>query len=226
MKRYLRFHLCRGTWGCDLQLARQIAAHFVVYSHSYLHVRRGLQSRFLEPRPPHPSLLPTLTPSSDVLPSMQTSAPPIETLSNYAPDTSYTWTVNLAASTAIMFRLTDATGSIYFSSPEEIQTGFTSCISSSATTTTVATPTSSANSSGTIIGKRRLGESAVTSVRMLMLRSVFRVIGLAQLAQSSVSNQPRSRVSHDLIASSSQPDSDVWKTHNVSNMNDWLQPPL
>jgi hypothetical protein len=64
-----------------------------------------------------------------VLPGGQLSAAPLATLdSQPTSDTSYTWTVNIAAGTSITLTITDSTGATAATAPVTINQGGSGCL--------------------------------------------------------------------------------------------------
>ncbi|KAL0255781.1 hypothetical protein I308_100588 [Cryptococcus tetragattii IND107] len=84
-----------------------------------------------------------------------------------------TWKVDIDAGTSITFKITDASGSIQYSSPVTIQDGDSSCVNSSASNSTSAasgssssgnsSATSSADSTGAAAGGAASGSSTTAS---------------------------------------------------------------
>ncbi|ORX33452.1 hypothetical protein BD324DRAFT_639843 [Kockovaella imperatae] len=91
-----------------------------------------------------------------IIPGGDTSSAPLETLVSDTSDTSYTWTVNLAAGTEVNIKVTDNTGVSQYSSQKDILSGgSSSCLNSTATSiagaagaTTGATSAASSSSTG------------------------------------------------------------------------------
>ncbi|EAL17824.1 hypothetical protein CNBL0860 [Cryptococcus deneoformans B-3501A] len=74
------------------------------------------------------------------IPGGQVSAAAIETINDSLTTSPYTWTVNLAAGTNITLKITDATGTIAYSSPIVVQAGSSqSCINATASTSGLST---------------------------------------------------------------------------------------
>ncbi|ADV21961.1 hypothetical protein CND03920 [Cryptococcus gattii WM276] len=108
-----------------------------------------------------------------VIPGGQSSAAALETISDNESGNQVTWKVDIDAGTSITFKITDASGSIQYSSPVTIQDGDSSCVNSSASNSTSAasgssssgnsSATSSANSTGAAAGGATSGSSSAAS---------------------------------------------------------------
>ncbi|WVO18984.1 uncharacterized protein IAS62_000260 [Cryptococcus decagattii] len=108
-----------------------------------------------------------------VIPGGQSSAAALETISDNESGNQVTWKADIDAGTSITFKITDASGSIQYSSPVTIQDGDASCVNSSASNSTSAasgssssgnsSATSSADSTGAAAGGAASGSSAAAS---------------------------------------------------------------
>nr|KIR89266.1 hypothetical protein I308_00271 [Cryptococcus tetragattii IND107] len=108
-----------------------------------------------------------------VIPGGQSSAAALETISDNESGNQVTWKVDIDAGTSITFKITDASGSIQYSSPVTIQDGDSSCVNSSASNSTSAasgssssgnsSATSSADSTGAAAGGAASGSSTTAS---------------------------------------------------------------
>ncbi|KGB75002.2 hypothetical protein CNBG_0840 [Cryptococcus deuterogattii R265] len=108
-----------------------------------------------------------------VIPGGQPSAAALETISDNESGNQVTWKVDIDAGTSITFKITDASGSIQYSSPVTIQDGDSSCVNSSAGNSTSAasgssssgnsSATSSADSTGAAAGGAASGSSTAAS---------------------------------------------------------------
>lgn len=110
---------------------------------------------------------------SAVIPGGQSSAAALETISDSESGNQVTWNADIDAGTSITFKITDASGSIQYSSPVTIQDGDSSCVNSSGSNSTSAasgssssgnsTATSSANSTGAAAGGAASGSSTAAA---------------------------------------------------------------
>lgn len=108
-----------------------------------------------------------------VIPGGQSSAAALETISDNESGNQVTWKVDIDAGTSITFKITDASGSIQYSSPVTIQDGDSSCVNSSASNSTSAasgssssgnsSATPSADSTGAAAGGAASGSSTTAS---------------------------------------------------------------
>ncbi|OWZ47631.1 hypothetical protein C356_02744 [Cryptococcus neoformans c45] len=108
-----------------------------------------------------------------VIPGGQSSAAALETISDSESGNQVTWNADIDAGTSITFKITDASGSIQYSSPITIQDGDSSCVNSSGSNSTSAasgssssgnsSATSSANSTGAAAGGAASGSSTAAA---------------------------------------------------------------
>ncbi|WWC70859.1 uncharacterized protein I206_104811 [Kwoniella pini CBS 10737] len=100
------------------------------------------------------------------IPGGQPSAAALTTISQSEQGNSLTWTVDLPANTQITIKLTDAKGSIQYSSPVTIQSGSDSCLNGASSSGSSGNSTSASTSSaasGAVAGTSASGASGAAS---------------------------------------------------------------
>ncbi|WVR03707.1 hypothetical protein IAU60_000702 [Kwoniella sp. DSM 27419] len=123
-----------------------------------------------------------------VIPGGQVSAAAIATIGDSITSSPVTWNVNLAAGTSITLKITDATGTIAYSSPLTIQAGSSqSCLNSSVSTSGLSTGaiTTTISSSGTASAQSGSNQVSTTSTTSAMASSSAAASSSASRAASS-----------------------------------------